>query len=105
LPLHEAALPVPALRPGIGMNQVDALKRRGRQPGEQFSGVAGVEPEVVRRLGLEPRQDLGETVEIGFATDESCIDMRSCFGEQMFAATKTDLEIDVADVGCKQFGE
>ena len=40
------------------MDQVDALQRRLRQPGEQFGGVAGKQPHIGPRLLIELREDL-----------------------------------------------
>ena len=36
--LHEAPLPVPPLRPGVGMNEIDPDQRALRRPGQQFGG-------------------------------------------------------------------
>src|SRR6266550_3171172 len=39
--LYEASFPMPSLRPGIGMDQVDPEQRSRGQPRQEFSGVAG----------------------------------------------------------------
>ena len=69
--LHEAPLPVPPLRPGIGMDQVDPRQRAG---GSQASSSAA-SPANRRMLpmlcGLDLREDLCHAVDIGLAADEA----------------------------------
>src|SRR5712671_7937773 len=56
--LHEAPLPMPPLRPGIGMDQIDPRQRMWWQPRQQLGGIAGEEPDVADVVRLDLRQDL-----------------------------------------------
>ncbi len=55
--LHEAPLPVPPLRPGIGMDQVEARQRARRRPRQQLRGIAGEQADIARYC--EPRSAPG----------------------------------------------
>ena len=103
--LNEAPLPVPPLRPGIGMDQVDPRQRARGRPGQQFGGIAREQPDVADLLGLDLRQDLGHAVDIGLAADEPGIRKGACFRDQMLAATEPDFEPDFGGRRVEQCGE
>jgi hypothetical protein len=94
--LHEAPLPVPPLRPGVGMDQIDPRQRARRRPGQQFGGIAGKQPDVADVMGFDLRQDLRHAVDVGLASDEARVRKGARFGDQMLAAAKPDLEPDLA---------
>ena len=103
--LHETPLPVPALRPGIGMDQIDPRHRSRRRPCQQFGGVAGVEPDIADVVGLDLRQDFCHAVDIGLAADEPDIGKRLRFGDQMFAAAESDFQPDSVRLRLEDVGE
>ena len=76
------------------MDQIDPRQRLRRRPGQQFGGVAGVEPDIADVVGFDLRQDLRHAVDIGLAADEP--DLGKClrFGDQMLAAAKSDFQPD-----------
>ncbi|MEY9405744.1 uncharacterized protein (DUF2336 family) [Bradyrhizobium ottawaense] len=90
--LDEAPFPVPPLRPGIGMDQVDPRQRCLGQPGQQLGGIACEQTDVADVGGLDLREDLGHAVDIGLAADEACRGEALCLGRQMLAAAEADLE-------------
>src|SRR5947199_7718729 len=83
--LHEAPLPVPPLRPGIGMDQIDPRQRMWWQPRQQLSGIAGEEPDVADVMGLDLCQDLRHAVDVRLATDEADFGEGARFRDQVFA--------------------
>ena len=93
--LHEAPLPVPPLRPRIGMDQVDSLKRLRRRPGHEVGGIAREQPDVADIVGLDLRQDFRHAVDVGLAADEAGVRKGQRFGDQMLAATEADFEPDM----------
>ena len=95
--LHEAPLPVPPLRPRIGMDQVDPRQRMRRRPCQQFGGIAREQPDVADAVGFDLRQDLGHAVDIGLAADEAGARKGARFRDQMLAAAESDFEPDVVD--------
>ena len=90
--LHEAPLPVPPLRPGIGMDQVDPRQRLRRRPRQQFGGVAGEQADIADIVRLDLREYLRHAVDIGLAADEAGVRKRLGFGDQVLAAAETDFE-------------
>ena len=103
--LHEAPLPVPPLRPGIGMDQVDPRQRLRRGPGQQFRGVAGIEADIADIVRLDLRQDLRHAVDIGLAADEPDVRKGLRLRDQMLAAAESDFEPDILDVAIEQLGK
>src|ERR1700722_15652914 len=103
--LYEAPLPMPPLRPGIGMDQVDASERTRWHPAEQFGGVARVKPDVTDLPGLVLRQALGNAVKIWPSADEAGIGKGEGLRDQMFAAAESDFEPDVAGRPVEQRGK
>ena len=103
--LHEAPLPVPPLRPRIGMDQVDSRQRLRRRPGHQFGGIAREQPDVADVVRLDLRQDLRHAVDVGLAADEAGIRKGERFGDQMLAAAEPDFEPDMVDRRVEQLGE
>ena len=103
--LHEAPLPVPPLRPRVGMDQVDPDQRLRRRPGQQLGGVAREQSDVADAVRLDLRQDLRHAVDVGLAADEACLRIRLRLGDQMFAAAKSDFEPDIVDIRLEQLSE
>ena len=87
------------------MDQVDPRQRLCRQPGQQFGGIAGKQPDVADVVGLDQRQDFCHAVDIGLAADEAGIRKGSRFRDQMFAAAESDFEPDVVDGRAEQSGQ
>jgi uncharacterized protein (DUF2336 family) len=96
--LHEAALPMSAFRPGIGVDQVEAGEARARQPGDQFARVAVMQPDIADLVVLNQRQDLGHAVDERLAADESHARVAQSFGDQVLAAAEADLQPYLIDV-------
>ena len=71
--LHEAPFPVPTLRPGVGMDQVDPRERLRRRPGHQFGGVALQSSAPAALSGLFPHSPGEIRLEIGFGGAEHLI--------------------------------
>ncbi|MGY3497580.1 hypothetical protein ACVW1B_006999 [Bradyrhizobium sp. USDA 4502] len=103
--LHEAPLPVPPLRPGIGMDQVDARKRTRRRPGQQFGRVAGEQADIADIQRLDLGQDLRHAVDIGLAADEARGRKGLRLRDQMLAAAEADFEPDILDAVVEQLGQ
>src|SRR6201998_2838278 len=95
--LHEAPLPVPPFRPWIGMDQVDTRQRLRWRPCQQFGGIAREQPYIADGMSLDLRQNFRHAVDIGLASDEAHCRESACFRDQMFAASESDFESDIAD--------
>jgi len=50
-------LPVPTLRPRIGMNEIDAIQRIVRRPCQQFGGIAREQSYVAEVVRLDCAED------------------------------------------------
>jgi hypothetical protein len=95
--LHEAPLPMPALRPRIRIAEVHAGKPAGRQPAHDIGGVAVVQPDIVELAIRNGRQCLGHAVDEGLDPDEAGPGMLLRLRNQIFTAAKPDLEPDCVD--------
>ena len=87
------------------MDQVDPRQRTRRRPGQQFRGIAGIEPDVADILRLDLRQDFCHAVDIGLAADEPDVRKSLRLRDQMLAAAESDFEPDILDVAIKQLGK
>src|SRR5262249_34174541 len=100
--LHEAALTVAALRPGVGIEQIDARERAAWQPGQQVGGVAEMQADVVEAARLDQGQRFRHAVDEGLAADEAHARMRARLGAEVLAPAEADLEADAVDRARKQ---
>src|SRR5215471_17419612 len=50
--LDEPALPMPPLRPGIGMNEIDSTERRVGEPRDQAKRIIEMQPNILKAFGL-----------------------------------------------------
>ena len=95
--LHEAPLPVPPLRPRIGIEQIEPDEARGRQPRQQVGRVAVMQPDVVELALVDRGQRLGHAVDERLDADEAGARMPLGLGDQMFAAAEAAFEPDLVD--------
>src|SRR5262245_21553878 len=95
--LDEAPLPMPALRPRIGIDELDAGERARRQPAKHLGGIPVVEADVGEMLRGNGRERLGHAVDERLDADEAGVRMRPCLAHQVLAAAETDLEPYVID--------
>ena len=100
--LHEAPLPVPPLRPRIGVDEIDAIQRIRRRPCQQFGGIAREQFYVADVVRLDGAEDLGHAVDIRLAADEAGLRKAQCFRDQMLAAAESDFETDALDCRIEQ---
>src|SRR5215212_1114544 len=91
---EEAALALPPLRPGIGVEQVDDIERRLGEARQERERVAVPEADVRQALALDRRQELRHAVDEGLAADEPRLRPGARLGGEMLAAAKADLEDD-----------
>ncbi len=56
--INDPPLPLPALRPGIGIEQIDRIEARIRQAGEHFAAIAPQEAKVLDIVRLDLREEL-----------------------------------------------
>jgi hypothetical protein len=100
--LHEAPLPVPPLRPWIGVDEIDAIQRLRRRPCQQFGGIAREQFYIADVVCLDGAEDFGHAVDIGLAADEADMRKAQCLRDQMFAATESDFETNALDCRIEQ---
>jgi len=89
---HETALPMPPLRPRIGIQQIDARERMRRQPGEQLDCIAVMQANVGEAEFIDRDQRLGHAVDEWLAADEAGARMRLRLRDQVLGAAKANLE-------------
>ena len=93
----EAALPVPTLRPRVGIEQVDAGERGRGQPVEQPGGVIVMQADIAEGAVGDRRDRLGHAGDEGLDADEAGAGVGRGVGGQMVAPAEADLEPDVID--------
>lgn len=103
--LNEPALPMPPLRPGIRMNEIDPGERRIREPGDQVKRVIEMQTNILKAFGLDAGERLGHAIDERF--DANKTDMPICFGfgEHRLTAAKADFETNRRDRFDKQRAE
>ena len=97
LEIDEAALALAALRPGIGIKEIDARKARLRQPVENERRVAAMDSDILDARLLYRRQELRHSVDEGLATDEADSGFARRGVDQVLAPAKADLEPQFSD--------
>src|SRR3984885_8233393 len=102
--LYEAALPVPPLRPRIGVDQIDPRQRMRRRPCQQLSGVAREQPDITDVMGFDLRQYLRHAVDVRLAADEAGLRKRTRFRDQMLAAAESDFKPNHVNRRIEQLG-
>ena len=90
--LDEAPLPVPPLRPWIGIEQIDARERSRGQPVEQLAGVAEMQSDIAERIVLDGRQRLADGIDETVAADEAAARVGLRLRDQMLGAAEADFE-------------
>src|SRR5262249_5874125 len=108
----EPALPMTALRPGIGIEQIDARERAGRHPGDKVARVAEMQADIAEVLRLDQRQRLRHAVDERLAADEAHARPGGRFRHEVLAPAggvlapaEADLEADLVGGMGKQRGE
>jgi hypothetical protein len=85
------------LRPGIGIEQIEARKARIRQPCHDLGCIAVMQADVGERAIVNGGQRLGHAVDERLDTDEAGARMAFGFRHQMFAAAEAAFQPDVID--------
>ncbi len=100
--MNEAALPVPPLRPGVGVKQIDARERTFGKPVEQRTGVAEMQPDILERIVLDRDQRFADGVDETVRADEADARMGLGLRNQMLGAAEADFQphrVDIAEHG------
>ena len=97
LVLHEAALPMPPLRPRIGIDQIEARERCRRQPGQHVGRVAVMQPDVGKLALVDRSQRLGHAVDERLDADEAGARMALGLRDQMLAAAEPAFQAHLVD--------
>ena len=100
--LDEAPLPVPPLRPRIGIEQVDARERARRQPVDECAGVAEMQADIAEPVGVDGGERLGDGVEEGVAADEAAARIGLGLIDQVLGAAEADFQPHIVDRRRKQ---
>ena len=103
--LNEAPLPLPPLRPWVGIEQIDARKRIGWQPVDEVAGIAVMQTYVLEIVVIDGDQRLADGVEKPIGADETRVRMRQSLRDQMLGAAEADLEAQRRRSVRKQAGE
>src|SRR5262249_35976048 len=90
--LDEAPLPVPPLRPGIGIKQIDLRKRCVGQPVQQFAGVAEMQADICRRVLVDRNERLGHRINESVGGDEPDPRVGQRLRDEMLGAAEANLE-------------
>jgi hypothetical protein len=83
---------VATLRPGIGIEEIDAGEARVRQAVENLRRVAPVQADIAQPRRLDAGQQLGHAVDEGFAADEIRVRLARRRLDEMLAAAEADFE-------------
>jgi hypothetical protein len=95
-------LPMPAFRPGIGVEQENLGQTGVRQPGEHLVGIAVMQANVGQRVAFDRAEQLGHAIDERLTADEAARGMLFGARAQMLASTKSDLQLDRLDWRRKQ---
>ncbi len=95
--LHEASFPMPPLRPGIRVDQVEASNALVGQPWEDLGGVAVVQPNIGETALIDGRQRLRHAIDEGLDSDEADVRVTLRLRDEMLAPAEPALQMDLAD--------
>ena len=88
---------MPPLRPRIGIEQVDARKRRVGQPVDEFAGVAEIEANIGKLVCVDRCERLGDGIDKSVGADETGAGISLRLRDQVLGATESDLEPHIID--------
>src|SRR5262245_61539118 len=91
--LNDAALPVTALGPRIGIKDINTGQRIIGEPVQQLDRIAEMKSDVANIAIFDCRQHLGHAVDERFAADEAGAWTRKRLRGQVLAAAKADFEL------------
>ena len=93
---------MPAFRPWIGIEQIDARKGGIGQPIEQFAGVAEIEADVRQFVLVNRGQRLGDGIDESIRADEAGARMGLRLSDQMLGTAEADFQPQIIHWCCKQ---